>query len=128
MDLKQLFHNPEDLDDYELSALRSKIQFQASLPYYCAFFSGLSMRIVDAHLFRAGFRPLRIGAMAAFGWYIGAQGACTMGGSLFREFDREITLAFDERYMTRSLNVAGWNNNAISFKDNQDQKMLHKVY
>jgi hypothetical protein len=73
-----LFHNPEDLDDSELAVLRYKLQFQRMLPVVCAFFTGMSMRIVDAHVFRSGARPLRIGSMAAFGWYIGAQGANTI--------------------------------------------------
>ena len=48
MDLKTLFHNPEDLDDADLYVLRRKIQFQQYSPYWGALFTGLSMRIFDA--------------------------------------------------------------------------------
>jgi hypothetical protein len=48
MDLKQLFHHPEDLDDSELNVLRDKIRMQQYMPYYGAFFSALAWRVVDS--------------------------------------------------------------------------------
>ncbi len=70
MDLKQLFHHPEELSDRELAQLRSKIRFQASLPYCGALFFGLSGLILDPYLFNVGGRPLRLAGALAFGAYL----------------------------------------------------------
>ena len=128
MDLKQLFHNPEDLDDAELAIIRDKIRFQQHVPYLSAFFTGLTMRIVDAHVFKSGARPLRIGTAAAFGFYIGATAANTIGSNMYRQFDKDIMRAFDERYLTKALNVSGWNTNYTGMKDNEDVNMMNKPY
>lgn len=123
MDLKQLFHHPEDLDDSELAVLRDKIRFQQSLPYWSALFMGLSMRIVSPSC-----QPARIGVAAAFGFWVGASSASTVTSNLWRRFDKDITRAFDERYMTRTLNLAGLGSNYTSEKDNEDYSDFSKPY
>ena len=75
MDLKQLFHNPEDLDDSELVILRTKINTQTYMPYYSAVFSGLTMKIVDSQVFNRGTCPRRLGGAIAFGFLVGANAA-----------------------------------------------------
>ena len=54
MDLKQLFHNPDDLDDSELWVCRTKIGNQMWMPYYSAIFLGLGMKVIDSTVFKRG--------------------------------------------------------------------------
>ena len=128
MDLKQLFHHPEELNDAELAQLRSKIRFQNSLPYCGGLFGGLFALVLEANFFNASGRPLRILGATAFGIYIGATGANSLGTTVKREYDSDIMKAFEQRYMTRALNVAGWNSNYTSMKDNEDTPKLNKPY
>lgn len=99
MDLKQLFHHPEDLDDAELNILRDKIRMQQYMPYYGAIFSTLAWRVVDSQIFMKKSCPRYLAAAAVLGFCIGAQGANTLHSSLWRGFDGDIQRAFDQRFM-----------------------------
>ncbi len=72
MDLKQLFHHPEDLDDAELNVLRDKIRMQQYMPYYGAIFSTLALRVIDSQIFMKKSCPRYLAAAAVFGFCIGA--------------------------------------------------------
>ena len=128
MDLKTLFHNPEDLDDSELFALRRKIQFQQYMPYWGALFTGLTMRVIDAQILRRGASYPRIGLAAALGFYLGASGANNLQTNLWRSLDEEITFAFDQRYVKRALNVSGLGSNWVNIKHNEDFNDYSRPY
>ena len=116
MDLKQLFHNPDDLDDSELAVMRGKIRRQQYLPYYSFFIGGLAYRVFDATVLKkkAGSCPIRTSGCAIAGFLLGAYGASTMQQNLWREFDRDILKAREQKYLRVVLNTAGYNNNWVS--------------
>lgn len=72
MDLKQLFHHPEDLDDAELNVLRDKIRMQQFMPYWGAGFAVLGMRVFDSQVFARRSCPRYLTAAAIVGYCIGA--------------------------------------------------------
>ena len=75
MDLKTLFHNPDELTGHELDILRKKIKLQSSLPLHGALFGGLTMYVVDRYVLKRGYSFLSIGGVAALGFLIGGYGA-----------------------------------------------------
>lgn len=75
MDLKVLFHNPDELTNEELSILRNKISVQKSLPYVSAGFSGFAMYLLDNKMLRRFSDWKRIAFAASTGFVIGAYGA-----------------------------------------------------
>lgn len=128
MDLKQVFHNPADLDDSELSVMRTKIRTQMWMPYYGALFAGLTLRILDAQLLKKGACPMRIGAAAILGYSLGAYGAGRLSSTLHRSFDSDITQAFDKRFLNQALNVSGLGSNYTSIRQNEDYHDYSKPY
>lgn len=74
MDLKTLFHNPEELSDDELLLLREKLSMSNSIPRVSAVFGGLTMYLLDRHILRKGHSWLRIGGAAAAAFVLGAYG------------------------------------------------------
>ena len=52
MDLKVLFHNPEELTDDELALARQKITFQRSMPWVTAVFGGFSVFLLERAILR----------------------------------------------------------------------------
>jgi hypothetical protein len=120
MDLKQLFYNPDDLDDVELKAMRRKIHFQMYAPVVSAAFLGFSMHLVNTSVFRRTSPCfMRIALATGLGYGIGAFSVSSMTQSLFRRFDGDIMHAFDKRYMNKSLNACGLNTSYVSIHDNE---------
>ena len=69
MDLKVLFHNPEQLSDDELMLAREKIRFQRSMPWLAAVFGGFSVYVLERAVMRrhkATIPYLAVGALAGF--------------------------------------------------------------
>jgi hypothetical protein len=62
----------------------------------------------------------RVGAGAALGFYLGACGANTLQTNLNRQFDEDISMAFDQRYAKRSLNASGLGSSYISIGSRED--------
>ena len=89
------------------------------MPYMTAAATAMSFHVLSSQMFRTGVLPVRIGVAAAVGFAIGGYGASCVNGSMFhvRE-DSTIMEAFEWRFLSRSLNVAGYNNNAISTRHN----------
>ena len=75
MDLKVLFHTPDDLNDNDLYVLRAKIKIQRWLAYGGAAFGGCAWAILESNVLkRARSWPL-VGAAAVGGFVIGGIGA-----------------------------------------------------
>ena len=72
MDSKVLFHDPEDLSDFELAQLRSKLRFQGAAPWCSAGFLGLTSAIVDLQIMRRAPRRLNVAAFSLAGLMMGA--------------------------------------------------------
>ena len=129
MDTKTLFHDPDDLSDEELKSLRFKLTTQRQMPYFAAAFTAMSFHVLHSQMFRTGVLPVRITIAAAAGFMLGGYGAHSVNGSILpRKFDKDIMLAFEQRFLKHSLNVAGYNNNSISLRNNFDYAGQVKPY
>ena len=132
MDLKVLFHNPEELSEEELALARKKIHFQRSMPWVTALFGGFSVFVLERAIFRktrATNAFLALGALGGF-WL----GNASSGFGLQqtdnekRAYDYEILNAFDRKYMNTVLNATGFGNNHINFRDYSDTHSYKKPY
>ena len=71
----------------------------------------------------------RVGAAALVGFAFGGFAASQMDRSVLkRPVDRDILVAFEERYVKNSLNIAGYNNNYISERSNGDNTTFRRPY
>ena len=133
-DLKTLFHNPDSLTDDELKQLRNKLRVQMATPYLSAAFSGALYHVCSSQFYAATHSSLRqtlprVGAVAFAGFLFGGLAASQMDRSVLRKpIDREILIAFEERYVRNSLNIAGYNNNYISTRSNGDNTSFSRPY
>ena len=132
MDLKVLFHNPEQLSDEELMLAREKIRFQRSMPWLTAIFGGFSVYVLERAVMRrhrATTAYLAVGALAGF-WLGNAsnQGHLLLSTDKERVQDSEIINAFDRKYMNTVLNTTGFGNNHINIRDYSDSPMYKKPY
>lgn len=84
MDLKVLFHNPEDLSDDEYLQLSKKIQYQALMPYYSSFFAGFSMYLYEMKIVKRSHDLKRIAAAALVGFVIGGYGSYKVKSTIQR--------------------------------------------
>lgn len=117
MDLKVLFHNPEDLSDDELKHLRKKIQQQRSMPWISAFIGGFSLYLFDEAFIRRHYcyKRIAVGALVVFAF--GAHASYQVPTSITRKLDTDIVNAFDRRYMNAVLNSTGFGTNYVSSRD-----------
>ena len=128
MDSKVLFHDPEDLDDFELGQMRSKLRFQSMCPWACAAFMGLTSAIVDSQVLRRAPRRLNIGAFSLAGLALGAGFSDNVDNNMWwRKIDPEIVNAYDQRHIRRNLNYAGLGSNWVSYNDSKSA-MHNKPY
>lgn len=128
MDLKTLFHNPEELTNDDLRHLHDKIRFQHFMPRTSALFSGFAMYLLDRHILRRGHSWLRIGGVAAAGYIIGVYATDNVVNSLNKEFDEDIIQAFDQRYLKYALNSTGFGNNYVSIAELAEDTSYKKPY
>ena len=130
MDLKALFHNPEDLSEADLSHLRDKIRMQRSMPWVSSIFFGYGVFLLDRAIIKRSHDIKRIALGAFLGFALGAYGSYHVQTSLpsGRKFDHEIMNAFDRRYMTTVLNATGFGSNYVSPKDYSDSTAFKKPY
>ena len=117
MDLKVLFHNPEDLSDDELAHLRQKIQLQRSMPWTSAFFGGFGLYLLDKAILRRHYCYKRIAVGALVGFALWAHASYQVRTSIPRKLDTDIVNAFDRRYMNAVLNSTGFGSNYVSARD-----------
>ena len=76
---------------------------------------------MSAQMFRTGLIPMRIAAAAAVGYVVGGYGAhYVSGSSLKKKIDNDIMAAFEQRFLRHRLNVAGYGDNAVSYRHNAD--------
>ena len=128
MDLKVLFHNPEELSDQELHHLRMKIQFQHSMPWLSAFFGGFSLYLLDVGVLRRNHNLKSVAVGALGGFLLGAYSSYQVRTSLPRPLDNDIINAFDKKYMNTVLNTTGFGSNYVSSKDYSNVTTLRKPY
>ena len=129
MDLKVLFHNPEDLNDRELFKLQQQIKTQRALPKVTAFIGGFAVYVLDAAVLKRQFCRNRIIAGAVAGFALGAYSSLHVQTTIKRvEKDAEIISAFDIRYMNTVLNSTGFGSNYVSIKDYSDAQNMKKPY
>ena len=124
-----MFHDPDSLSDGELEQMRQKLTFQRYLPYYSAATAGFAFHVMSAQMFRTGLIPARIAAAAAAGYVVGGYGAHYASGStLKKRIDSDIMRAFEERFLRHRLNVAGYGDNAVTYRHNADMQGQIKPY
>ena len=130
MDLKVLFHNPEELTDAELAFLRDKIRMQRSMPWLTAFFGGFGVYFLDRGVIRRSHDIKRVAAGALVGFILGAYGSYQVGlpAPGERQFDREIIGAYEKRYVNTVLNATGFGSNYVSTRDYGENYSLKKPY
>ena len=103
-------------------------------PYISAAFSGAFYHVCAHQFFYSGVLPIKRQlppiVLASFaGFMFGGYAASQLGRSVLNKpVDREILVAFEERYMKNSLNIAGYNNNYISTHSNKDNYTHEKPY
>ncbi|CDW91746.1 UNKNOWN [Stylonychia lemnae] len=114
MDLKVLFHNPDELTDVELHVLRNKIQQQQLMPYFSAGIAGFGMYVLDNKILRRFSDWKRIALAASAGFVIGAIGSYQVRSTIQRKLDMEIVEAFETRYAQTALNMSGFGNNHLN--------------
>ena len=98
------------------------------MPYYSAIFLGLGMKVIDSTVFKRGTCPRRMGAALTLGFLIGANATNNMESALWREFDRDITRAFDHRFLNQALNVSGLHSSHTSILHNENVNDFSKPY
>ena len=129
MDLKVLFHNPEELSEEELSQIIQRLNLQRSLPWTAAFFGGFGAYFLDAAVLRRSHDVKRVAAGAVVGFLLGAYSAYNVSGSsLARPLDQDIINAFDRKYMTNALNATGFGSNYVSIRDYSNTNSFKKPY
>ena len=89
-------------------------------PFWAAGFSGLAMHLINSQVFRHS-SPVywKIGAAAGLGYAMTAMSVNTLTSSLFRKFDKDITVAFERRYMQKALSVCGLTTSYTHIGDNE---------
>ena len=121
-DLQTLFHNPECLSDKDLKSMYWKMRMQSTFPYLSAAAAGGFMFFMDTSIMRRAMCQKRIGVMALGGFAVGTTLAYSVGGSSLNNysegakdnFDKQIMDAFEDRYVAKSLNAAGYGSNALN--------------
>ena len=122
-DLQTLFHNPESLSDRDLSSIKNHMRLQRMFPLVTAAGFGASMFLLDTRVFRKSHCFMRVGLLSTVGFFWGLERATSLFNNRapkgFSEvasdnFDAEIMGAFEDRYVARSLNAAGYGNNALN--------------
>lgn len=84
MDLKVLFHTPEDLSEKELHELRQKLNVQHTLPYCTALLTGFGLYFFEGAVLRKTTCYRRTAAAAALGFAIGAWGSYQVSTTITR--------------------------------------------
>ena len=122
-DLQTLFHNPEVLTDRDLGQIKSHMRLQRIFPYASTAAFGGFMYFMDTAVFRKSVCFKRLGLMSAVGFFWGASYSHLINNKTkthkFSEiaqenFDKDIIGAFEHKYVERSLNAAGYGNNALN--------------
>ena len=121
-DLQVLFHNPEALSDRDLKSMKMRMRLQRLFPYCTAGAFGGAMFFLDTSIFRRSMCYMRIGALAFTGFIVGATYSYNVNLKSLsgyseeaqENFDPEILNAFENKYVQRSLNAAGYGNNALN--------------
>ena len=133
-DLQILFHNPEALSDRDLKQMRMRMRLQRIFPYCSAGAFGGAMYFLDTSILRRSMCFMRIGALAAGGFLCGAtysyrvnmKSLSSYSGEAQENFDSDIVGAFENKYVQRSLNAAGYGNNALTLASHS--KELSAIY
>ena len=129
MDLKQLYHNPEELDDFELSVIRGKLRQMQMTPWVCAGSLAFGMAIFDRSVLRMARNcPMRLSAAAVVGYLVGVNAVSNVSSVVARDFDADILRAHDERQLRSTLNLAGLGGNWTNMKHNENVKSHNKPY
>ena len=80
-------------------------------------------------MFCTGLIPARIAAAVAAGNVVGAYGAqYASGRTLKKRIDTDIMRAFEEQFLKHRLNVAGYGDNAVTYRHNADIQGQIKPY
>ena len=122
-DFQTLFHNPDCLSDSDLSKIYWKMKVQSYFPYLTAGLGGAACVYADTVLFKRSMCYMRIGAMSFGGFMLGAVYSYQiMTRKSFTGYsegaqvnmDSDIMSAFENKYIQRSLNAAGYGSNALN--------------
>ena len=130
-ELKQLFHNPEELSDAELDVMRVKLQNMRRVPKIAFGMGFMSCIAADVVILRRNpvMATAMLGGLASYMLAGHAMTMNTSGNVLKREFDVDILIAHEERQVKRTFNVSGYGSSYISSNDNVDgQQSYEKPY
>ena len=129
IELKQLFHNPEEMSDAELDIMRVKLQNQRRLPKIAAGMGFVGAVAFDVVLLRRNPVMARamLGGLASYALAGYGTGMETKN-VLKREFDTDILIAHEYRQMSRFMNLSGYGQNWIHRSHNPDGNTWEKPY
>ena len=129
LELKQLFHNPEDMSDAELDIMNLKLRNMSRMPMYGAAFGTLGGALAESVIRRRQPSMLALGIGAAAGYAFGGYSASGISANMLsRKFDWDILFAQERRQVERTMNLAGYNNNHISSNSTNLNKDFDKPY
>ena len=135
-DFQTLFHNPESLTDGDLKKIFWKMKMQSYFPYLTAGLGGAAMFYADTAIFKRSMCFMRIGVMSLGGFMLGGTLSYSLmsnkspsrySESAETNFDPEIISAFENKYVERSLNAAGYGSNALNMGSHtKEQNAMYK--
>ena len=117
-DLQTLFHNPESLSDKDLKAIKTKIFSQRLTPFiFGSSFLGLQW-FYQSNILRKKYCNITGAGVFLFGYALGGMYSYKMASGSLKgydaDMDSDILNAFEHRYVQKSLNAAGYGNNALN--------------
>ena len=131
-DFQAFFHNPSAFSDADLRKLRMKIRGQRLTPVVGAASGFGAMWYIDTALLKRGTSNMRLTAAALAGFVIGGRFSYTLfsrtnplkySSDAQDQMDSVILNAFTEKYIYKSLNAAGYGNNALSLASHTTEHM-----
>ena len=128
MDLKVLFHNPDELTNEELRELRLSIRQRRMMFFSTPVIFGLGAFLLDTAILRRTYCYKRIALGASLGFLVAFYAQDNVQSVVPRTFDPEIINAFEKRYLTTALNATGFGSNYVSAKDYSDTTTFKKPY
>lgn len=130
MDIKTLFHNPEELSDQELMKISNKISFQKHTRLIFGVFGGVSTYVIDSAFLRRSFcyKRVAVGTLLGYGFGMWAIQSSTNSSCIDKNFDSDIINAFDQRYARTVLNSTGFGSNYVSIRDYSQNINFKKPY
>ena len=115
LELKTLFHSPDELADDELVALQRRLQVQRVVPKVTAVAGLIGTVALETLVLKRPNSILRVTAGTLGSYALGGQLAAEMNSRVLPQaIDAEIVFAQETRQVSKVLNMTGYGSNHIS--------------